>query len=98
MCIRDRTGTVKGILWAGEMVGRVIYRLIQLGQSISDWWNSLDKQSQQLIELIGALTAAWWMLNRAMLASPITWVLDVYKRQTLSWPSIFKEIANANDI
>ncbi|MBN0840174.1 hypothetical protein JTM04_38300, partial [Pseudomonas aeruginosa] len=22
------TGTVKGILWAGEMVGRVIYRLI----------------------------------------------------------------------
>ncbi|EPH7508824.1 transglycosylase SLT domain-containing protein [Klebsiella pneumoniae] len=69
------TATVKGILWAGEMVGRVIYRLIQLGQSISDWWDSLDKQSQQLIELIGALTAAWWMLNRAMLASPITWVL-----------------------
>lgn len=32
------TGTVKGILWAGEMVGRVIYRLIQLCQGISDWW------------------------------------------------------------
>ncbi|HBQ0511174.1 TPA: hypothetical protein R1A33_002782 [Klebsiella pneumoniae] len=71
------TATVKGILWAGEMVGRVIYRLIQLGQSISNWWDSLDKQSQELIELIGALTAAWWMLNRAMLASPITWVLGL---------------------
>lgn len=69
------TATVKGILWAGEMVGRVIYRLIQLGQGISDWWDSLDKQSQELIELLGALTAAWWLLNRAMLASPITWVL-----------------------
>ncbi|UMJ22264.1 hypothetical protein JJ444_19480 [Klebsiella pneumoniae] len=79
------TGTVKGILWAGEMVGRVIYRLIQLGQSISDWWNSLDKQSQELIELIGALTAAWWMLNRAMLASPITWVLGLAAAIALLW-------------
>ncbi|MEA4228694.1 hypothetical protein VBS18_11165 [Klebsiella pneumoniae] len=79
------TGTVKGILWAGEMVGRVIYRLIQLGQSISDWWISLDKQSQQLIELIGALTAAWWMLNRAMLASPITWVLGLAAAIALLW-------------
>ncbi|EOI5834248.1 hypothetical protein ACMS0E_001599 [Klebsiella aerogenes] len=79
------TGTVKGILWAGEMVGRVIYRLIQLGQSISNWWDSLDKQSQELIELIGALTAAWWMLNRAMLASPITWVLGLAAAIALLW-------------
>lgn len=79
------TATVKGILWAGEMVGRVIYRLIQLGQSISDWWDSLDKQSQELIELIGALTAAWWMLNRAMLASPITWVLGLAAAIALLW-------------
>ena len=79
------TGTVKGILWAGEIVGRVIYRLIQLGQSISDWWDSLDKQSQELIELIGALTAAWWMLNRAMLASPITWVLGLAAAIALLW-------------
>ena len=79
------TGTVKGILWAGEMVGRVIYRLIQLGQGISDWWDCLDKQSQQLIELIGALTAAWWMLNRAMLASPITWILGLAAAIALLW-------------
>lgn len=79
------TATVKGILWAGEMVGRMIYRLMQLGQGISDWWDSLDKQSQQLIELIGALTAAWWMLNRAMLASPITWVLGLAAAIALLW-------------
>ncbi|MCH6140119.1 hypothetical protein [Klebsiella variicola] len=79
------TATVKGILWAGEMVGRVIYRLIQLGRSISDWWDSLDKQSQELIELLGALTAAWWLLNRAMLASPITWVLGLAGAVSLLW-------------
>ncbi|OYL89990.1 hypothetical protein CI759_16745 [Shigella sonnei] len=79
------TATVKGILWAGEMVGRVIYRLIQLGRSISDWWDSLDKQSQELIELLGALTAAWWLLNRAMLASPITWVLGLAAAIALLW-------------
>ncbi|QET51514.1 hypothetical protein [Klebsiella michiganensis] len=79
------TATVKGILWAGEMVGRVIYRLIQLGQSISSWWDSLDKQSQELIELLGALTAAWWLLNRAMLASPITWVLGLAAAIALLW-------------
>ncbi|WP_142970218.1 hypothetical protein [Enterococcus faecalis] len=79
------TATVKGILWAGEMVGRVIYRLIQLGQSISSWWDSLDKQSQELIELLGALTAAWWLLNRAMLASPITWVLSLAAAIALLW-------------
>ncbi|ENG0036806.1 hypothetical protein ABR857_000040 [Klebsiella pneumoniae] len=79
------TATVKGILWAGEMVGRVIYRLIQLGQGISDWWDSLDKQSQELIELLGALTAAWWLLNRAMLASPITWVLGLAAAIALLW-------------
>lgn len=79
------TATVKGILWAGEMVGRVIYRLIQLGQSISSWWDSLDQQSQELIELLGALTAAWWLLNRAMLASPITWVLGLAAAIALLW-------------
>lgn len=79
------TATVKGILWAGEMVGRAIYRLIQLGQSISSWWDSLDTQSQELIELLGALTAAWWLLNRAMLASPITWVLGLAAAIALLW-------------
>ncbi|MFP8577353.1 hypothetical protein ACLH17_12745 [Klebsiella pasteurii] len=79
------TATVKGILWAGEMVGRIIYRLIKLGQGISNWWDSLDKQSRELIELVGALTAAWWLLNRAMLASPITWVLGLVAAIALLW-------------
>ncbi|HGS5999999.1 TPA: transglycosylase SLT domain-containing protein [Klebsiella quasipneumoniae subsp. similipneumoniae] len=69
------TSTVKGILWAGEMVGRVIYRLIQAASDIRSWWSGLDRDSQKLIEALGGLLVAWRLLNAAMLASPITWVL-----------------------
>lgn len=69
------TGTVKRILWAGEMVGRVIYRLIQAASDIRSWWSGLDRDSQKLIEALGGLLVAWRLLNAAMLASPITWVL-----------------------
>ncbi|AUY01218.1 lytic transglycosylase domain-containing protein [Escherichia coli] len=69
------TATVKGILWAGEMVGRVIYRLIQAASDIRSWWGELDRDSQKLIEALGGLLVAWRLLNAAMLASPITWVL-----------------------
>ncbi|VFZ93532.1 lytic transglycosylase, catalytic [Klebsiella pneumoniae] len=69
------TGTVKGILWAGEMVGRVIYRLIQAASDIRAWWIGLDSDTQKLIQTLGDLLVAWRLLNAAMLASPITWVL-----------------------
>ncbi|PLF83871.1 lytic transglycosylase [Klebsiella quasipneumoniae] len=69
------TGTVKGILWAGEMVGRVIYRLIQAASDIRSWWIGLDSDTQKLIQALGGLLVAWRLLNAAMLASPITWVL-----------------------
>lgn len=69
------TGTVKGILWAGEMVGRVIYRLIQAASDIRAWWIGLDSDTQKLIQTLGGLLVAWRLLNAAMLASPITWVL-----------------------
>ncbi|MCI8230733.1 lytic transglycosylase domain-containing protein [Klebsiella pneumoniae] len=69
------TGAVKGILWAGEMVGRVIYRLIQAASDIRAWWIGLDSDTQKLIQTLGGLLVAWRLLNAAMLASPITWVL-----------------------
>lgn len=69
------TGTVKGILWAGEMVGRVIYRLIQAAGDIRDWWKGLNEDTQKLIGTLGGMLVVWRLLNAAMLASPITWVL-----------------------
>ncbi|MGK4338107.1 transglycosylase SLT domain-containing protein [Klebsiella pasteurii] len=69
------TGTVKGMLWAGEMVGRVIYRLIQAASDIRAWWIGLDSDTQKLIQTLGGLLVAWRLLNAAMLASPVSWVL-----------------------
>lgn len=69
------TSTVKGILWAGEMVGRVIYRLIQAASDIRAWWIGLDGDTQKLIQTLGGLLVAWRLLNAAMLASPVSWVL-----------------------
>lgn len=69
------TAVVKGILWLGDVVGRVVYRLIQAAGDISDWWSHLDSDSKKLLETLGAIVVAWRLLNSAMWASPVTWVL-----------------------
>ena len=65
------TSGVKGILWLAEIIGRVVYRLIQAGGDIMQWWSSLDKSTQRLIEVFGALVVAWRILNGAFVMSPI---------------------------
>ncbi|HID1030675.1 TPA: transglycosylase SLT domain-containing protein [Enterobacter roggenkampii] len=71
------TAVVKGILWLGDVVGRVVYRLIQAAGDISDWWGHLDSDSKKLLETLGAIVVAWRLLNSAMWASPVTWVLGL---------------------
>ena len=65
------TRGVKGLLWLAEVIGRVVYRLMQAGGDIMEWWGKLDKGTKQLIETFGALLIAWRVLNSAFLASPI---------------------------
>lgn len=65
------TSGIKGILWLAEVIGRVVYRLIQAGGDIMQWWSSLDKSTQRLIEVFGALVIAWRILNGAFVMSPI---------------------------
>ncbi|WP_373860736.1 transglycosylase SLT domain-containing protein [Klebsiella pneumoniae] len=72
---RTINAVVKGILWMGEAVGRVVYRLIQAAGDIRDWWKGLDEDSRKLIGTLGGMLVAWRLLNAAMLVSPITWVL-----------------------
>lgn len=66
---------IKGILWMSDVVGKVVYRLIQAAGDISDWWSHLDSDSKKLLETLGAIVVAWRLLNSAMWASPVTWVL-----------------------
>ncbi|MGV0456502.1 lytic transglycosylase domain-containing protein, partial [Klebsiella pneumoniae] len=39
------TAGVKGVLWFGEIIGRVVYRLIQLTGDIINWWKSLGTET-----------------------------------------------------
>ncbi|MFC7509807.1 hypothetical protein ACFQUX_26745 [Pantoea stewartii] len=61
----------KAILWLGDMLGRVVYRLIQASGAVIDWWHSLDRSTQQVIASIGGLIVAWKLLNTVFMSSPI---------------------------
>lgn len=69
------TAAIKGILWMAEAVGRVVMRFFEAAGDISDWWRTLDDDSQNLIKTLGAVLVAWKLLNAAMWSSPVTWVL-----------------------
>ncbi|WP_242430088.1 lytic transglycosylase domain-containing protein, partial [Kluyvera intermedia] len=72
---RGVMAVIKGILWMSDVVGKVVYRLIQAAGDISDWWSHLDSDSKKLLETLGSIVVAWRLLNSAMWASPVTWVL-----------------------
>lgn len=74
---RGVMAVIKGILWMSDVVGKVVYRLIQAAGDISDWWSHLDSDSKKLLETLGAIVVAWRLLNSAMWASPVTWVLGL---------------------
>lgn len=65
------TRGVKGLLWLADVIGRVVYRLMQAGSDIMDWWGKLDKGTKELIVTFGGLLVAWKLLNSAFLTSPI---------------------------
>lgn len=65
------TSGIKGLLWLADVIGRVIFRLVQAAGEVKGWWEGLDKGTQQLIQTLGSLVVAWKVLNSAFLASPI---------------------------
>lgn len=65
------TRGVKGIMWLADMVGHLVYRLIDGADQLSKWWGSLDKSTKEFIGLLGALTVALRVLNMEFWRSPI---------------------------
>jgi hypothetical protein len=59
------------VLRLGEAFVRLVGRAVGLIEQLVDWFNHLDKGTKKWIETIGALTLAWYVLNRTFLASPI---------------------------
>lgn len=82
---RGIMAVIKGILWLSDVIGRAAMRLIQAAGQISDWWKGLDKDSQRLIETLGAILVAWRLLNAEMWKSPVTWVMALIGALLLLW-------------
>ncbi|WP_347252905.1 lytic transglycosylase [Leminorella grimontii] len=79
------TKGVKGILWFGEILGRLVFRMIQAGGAVMDWWGKLDKGTKKLIIAFGALVVAWRLLNSAFLKSPIGIIIALATAIGLLW-------------
>lgn len=108
------TAIVRGLLWLGEVAGRVVYRLIQLAGDIRDGWRSLNKETRQVIEVSGLLVAAWQLVNRVFTMSPVGRIImlgtallglyDDYKvwqeggKSIVDWEAWQTEIDNAGSI
>ncbi|ESF28816.1 lytic transglycosylase, catalytic, partial [Salmonella enterica subsp. enterica serovar Tallahassee str. 0012] len=79
------TKAIKGILTFGDIIGRLFFRLIEGTSSLITWWQSLDKQTRELISLFGALTIALRILNSTFWMSPIGLITALAAGIALLW-------------
>ncbi|KZQ75506.1 lytic transglycosylase [Enterobacter roggenkampii] len=79
------TKAIKGILALGDIIGRLFFRLIEGTSSLINWWQSLDKQTRELISLFGALTIALRILNSTFWMSPIGLITALAAGIALLW-------------
>ncbi|HAW2854360.1 transglycosylase SLT domain-containing protein [Escherichia coli] len=79
------TKAIKGILALGDIIGRLFFRLIEGTSSLITWWQSLDKQTRELISLFGALTIALRILNSTFWMSPIGLITALAAGIALLW-------------
>ncbi|OHY39497.1 transglycosylase SLT domain-containing protein [Enterobacter roggenkampii] len=79
------TKIVKGILWLGDIVGRVAFRIVEGVGDIIGWWGKLDKETKTLIEVIGGLVVAMRILNSTFWMSPIGLITGLIVALGLLW-------------
>ncbi len=79
------TKAIKGSLALGDIIGRLFFRLIEGTSGLITWWQSLDKQTRELISLFGALTIALRILNSTFWMSPIGLISALAAGIALLW-------------
>ncbi|EEZ7833765.1 lytic transglycosylase catalytic [Escherichia coli] len=79
------TKVIKGILWLGEIVGRVAFRIADGVGDIIEWWGKLDAETKTLIEVIGGLVVAMRILNSTFWMSPIGLITGLIVALGLLW-------------
>ncbi|WP_343103243.1 lytic transglycosylase catalytic [Escherichia coli] len=79
------TKVIKGVLWLGEIVGRVAFRIVDGVGDIIEWWGKLDAETKTLIEVIGGLVVAMRILNSTFWMSPIGLITGLIVALGLLW-------------
>ncbi|WP_247149033.1 lytic transglycosylase catalytic [Escherichia coli] len=79
------TKVIKGILWLGEIVGRVAFRIVDGVGDIIELWGKLDAETKTLIEVIGGLVVAMRILNSTFWMSPIGLITGLIVALGLLW-------------
>ncbi|EKK0210112.1 lytic transglycosylase catalytic [Escherichia coli] len=79
------TKVIKWILWLGEIVGRVAFRIVDGVGDIIEWWGKLDAETKTLIEVIGGLVVAMRILNSTFWKSPIGLITGLIVALGLLW-------------
>ncbi|ENS2537570.1 lytic transglycosylase catalytic [Escherichia coli] len=79
------TKVIKGILWLGEIVGRVAFRIVDGVGDIIEWWGKLDAETKTLIKVIGGLVVAMRILNSTFWMSPIRLITGLIVALGLLW-------------
>ncbi|EHG7412323.1 lytic transglycosylase catalytic [Salmonella enterica subsp. enterica serovar Agona] len=79
------TKVIKGILWLGEIVGRVAFRIVDGVGDIIEWWGKLGAETKTLIEVIGGLVVAMRILNSTFWMSPIGLITGLIVALGLLW-------------
>ncbi len=59
------------VIALGEALLRLTGRAAELIGPLIDWFTHLDRGSKAWVETLGALTAAWYLLSRGFLATPL---------------------------
>lgn len=79
------TKIVKGILWAGDAITRVLWRTGQAVEGVIAWFKKLNPATQQLIALFSGLLVAWRLLNTAFMSSPLGMITTLIIALGLLW-------------
>lgn len=79
------TKIIKGILWAGDAITRVLWRTGQAVEGVITWFKKLNPATQQLIALFSGLLVAWRLLNTAFMSSPLGMITTLIIALGLLW-------------
>ncbi|MFO4116619.1 lytic transglycosylase domain-containing protein [Enterobacter kobei] len=79
------TKIIKGILWAGDAITRVLWRTGQAVEGVIAWFKKLNPVTQQLIALFSGLLVAWRLLNTAFMSSPLGMITTLIIALGLLW-------------